>query len=705
MAARLNEPPSTTSRTLWFFPCMFVALIIAYAPALHGTMLWDDDGHLTRAGLRAWGGLLRIWFEPGATQQYYPLVHSAFWLQARLWDDAFLGYHLVNVILHGISAGLLVVLLRRLQIPGALLAGAIFALHPVQAESVAWMTELKNTLSGVFYFAAALAYLRYDRQRDARTYVVSVTLFFCALASKTVTATLPAALLAVFWWRRGSLDWRRDVRPLVPFFALGALAGLVTAWVERTFIGARGADFLLTPIDRLLVAGRAVIFYAEKDLWPAHLTFIYPRWSVSQDVWWQYLFPVGVAAILLAGWQIRPRSRAPLAAALVFCATLAPALGFVNVYPFRYSFVADHFQYLACVAVFVPVAASATYLAVRAGLRATLAECVLCVLVGAPLAWVTHGETRKYVDSVTLYTVTLRQNPGCWLCLENLGVAAQREVPAQHERAIALFGEALRINPADAQLHNNLGTTLMELGRLDEAVAEERQSIRYAPGYAEAYGNLGVALHKLGRQDEAAAAYRTALDIKPGLTFARTNLAILLAQAGHSEEARTQLEGAAALPATDPGAPAGAAAVQLGDASTAVGEYAAAIAHYRDALTQGADSPSTRMKLGVALARSGALGDAASELQAVVRAAPRYAAAHANLANVLMSLGDLPHAIAEFQEALVLEPKMATVHNDFGVALARSGRGDEAILQFQEALRLNPAYAAAQANLAKASRK
>jgi Flp pilus assembly protein TadD len=693
------------SRTLWFFPCIFVALIIVYAPALHGTMLWDDDGHLTRAGLRSWDGLVRIWFEPGATQQYYPLVHSAFWLQARLWDDTFLGYHLVNVILHGISAGLLVVLLRRLQVPGALVVGAIFALHPVQAESVAWMTELKNTLSGVFYFAAALAYLRYDRQRDARTYLVSLTLFFCALASKTVTATLPAALLAVFWWRRGSLDWRRDVRPLVPFLALGALAGLVTAWVERTFIGARGADFALTPIDRLLVAGRAVIFYAGKDLWPVHLTFIYPRWSVSQDVWWQYLFAVAVVGILLIGWAVRQRSRAPLSAALVFCATLAPALGFVNVYPFRYSFVADHFQYLACVGVFVPVAGILTSLAVRAGLTALIAEGVLCVAIAVPLALATHSAAIKYVNGVTLYTVTLRQNPGCWLCLENLGVAAQREVPPKHDRAIALFGEALRINPADAQLHNNLGTTLMELGRLDEAVAEERQSIRYAPGYAEAYGNLGVALHKLGRQDEAAAAYRTALEIKPGLTFARTNLTILRVQAGHSEEAKTQLKDSAAVPTTDPAAPAGAAAVQLGDASTAVGEYAAAIAHYRDALTQGADTPSTRMKLGVALARSGALGDAAAELQTVVRAAPRDAAAHANLANVLMSFGDLPHAIAEFQEALVLEPKMATVHNDFGVALARTGRRDEAIVQFQEALRLNPDYAAAKANLAKASRK
>ena len=170
---------------LSLFPVLIVALLVVYAPALHGTMLWDDDGHLTRAALRSWSGLARIWFEPGATQQYYPLVHSAFWLEARLWGDAFLGYHLLNVVLHAVSACLLVTVLRRLEAPGAVLAGVVFALHPVQAESVAWMTELKNTLAGVFYFAAAMAYLRYDSRRDARVYVCSLALFCLALASKT----------------------------------------------------------------------------------------------------------------------------------------------------------------------------------------------------------------------------------------------------------------------------------------------------------------------------------------------------------------------------------------------------------------------------------------------------------------------------------------------------------------------------------------
>src|SRR5207248_7296885 len=176
-----------------------------------------------------------IWTEPGATQQYYPVAHSAFWIEHRLWGDAVLGYHLVNIALHATSAFLLLLVLRSIGVPGAGVAAVIFALHPVNVESVAWISELKNTLSTMFYLAAALVYLRFDQSRgggarSTRAYVTAFVLFILAVASKTVTATLPGALLIVFWWRRRRLEWRRDVAPLVPFFVVGLAAGLVTAW-------------------------------------------------------------------------------------------------------------------------------------------------------------------------------------------------------------------------------------------------------------------------------------------------------------------------------------------------------------------------------------------------------------------------------------------------------------------------------------------
>src|SRR5437879_5458322 len=186
------------------------ATLVAYLPALRGGLLWDDNMHVTRADLQRLHGLWRIWFDLGATRQYYPLLHSAFWLEHRIWGDAVLGYHLTNVALHAACACLVVMIVRRLGLPGAWLAGFLFALHPVFVEAVAWISEQKSTLSGVFCLAAALAYLDFDRTRRRSRYFLALGLFVLALMTKTVTATLPAVLLVIFWWQRGRIEWRRD---------------------------------------------------------------------------------------------------------------------------------------------------------------------------------------------------------------------------------------------------------------------------------------------------------------------------------------------------------------------------------------------------------------------------------------------------------------------------------------------------------------
>ena len=287
-------------------------------------------------------------------------MHSAFWVMHRLWGDATLGYHLVNIVLHATSAWLLLRVLRRLAVPGALFAAFLFALHPVQVESVAWISELKNTLSTLFYLLAALAYLRFDETRRPAAWVTTAAWFIAGLLTKTVVATLPFSLVVVLWWRRGSLTWRKDLRPLLPLLVLGIAGGLTTAWVERTYIGATGSEFEFSAIERLLIAGRAVCFYAAQLVWPANLMFTYPRWTVSQAVWWQFLFPASVAAVMFLCWRLRDRTRGPLTALLLYGIALGPALGFVNIYPFIYSFVADHFQYTATLAGLAFLAAVAT---------------------------------------------------------------------------------------------------------------------------------------------------------------------------------------------------------------------------------------------------------------------------------------------------------------------------------------------------------
>src|SRR6266480_1696126 len=319
------------SKRDWFF-CLILAAftILAYQPAWHGGLLWDDDNCTTPPELRTLDGLRRIWFQPRAIAQYYPLVFSSYWLQQRLWGDSTTGYHLVNLLLHIGCVVLVLKILRLLRVPGAELAAIIFALHPVNVETVAWITERKNTLSGVFGLAATLWYLKFDESRSRRSYALALGLFLLGLLSKTAIVTLPLALLAIVWWKRGTIFWRRDVAPVIPFLFLSAAAGLVTRWFENTGIGYKARILDLSLLDRCLIAGRAFWFQLGKLLWPSNLMFVYPRWEINAAVWWQYLFPVAVLGLLVILWSLRRWSRAPLAGVLVYILLLLPSLGFLN---------------------------------------------------------------------------------------------------------------------------------------------------------------------------------------------------------------------------------------------------------------------------------------------------------------------------------------------------------------------------------------
>src|SRR5437870_2696792 len=410
-----------SQRIRLFSLALIVATAVAYLPAWNGKPIWDDNAHITQPELRSWHGLVEVWTQVGATQQYYPLVHSVFWIEQKLWGDSVLGYHLINIFLHGFTAIVLLRILLRLKVPGAWLAAGLFALHPVQVESVAWISEIKNTLSGLFFFCSILAYLNFDQNRSRVAYFGSLALFLFGLMCKTAIAPLPAIILALLWWRRGRLRLRDDVVPSLPFFGLGIGAGLFTAWVERNFVGAHGTVFQLSILQRCLIAARDFWFYLFKLLWPVKLTFIYPRWQISGAIWWQYLFPLTLILLLALIWRLRKKNRGPLAAVLVFLGLLFPALGFINVYPFIYSFVADHFQYLACVGPLTLFAAGMTMAldSIAPGkvlLRPTISFLLLLTL-GA-LSW---RQCRDYRDIETLWRTTIARNPDCWMAYSNLG--------------------------------------------------------------------------------------------------------------------------------------------------------------------------------------------------------------------------------------------------------------------------------------------
>ena len=598
---------------------MLVATLVAYFPALSGDFLWDDAGHVTNPALQSWSGLIRIWFEVGTTQQYYPLLHSAFWIEHHLWGDAPLGYHLVNVLWHATSACLFAVLLRRLAIPGAVLAALIFALHPVCVESVAWISEQKNTLSLVFYLAAALAYLRFDVGRAPRYYALATLLFTCALLTKTVTASLPAALLVVFWWQRGRLNWRREVVPLLPWFALGAAGGLFTAHFERVLIGAEGAEFGLGAMDRLVLAGRVFWFYLGKLLWPAELVFIYPRWNIDASVWWQWLFPVAGFG-LLAGltWWSR-RNRGPLAAALLFGGSLFPVLGFVDVYPFVFSYVADHFQYLASLGIFAFAAAVGSRRFADSGWPRwsgpAMAAGVLLILGG--LTWRQSG---MYRDVFSLYEATLARNPSSWMAHLNLGTALDEA--GQPAEGLPHLRRALELKPDFPETLNSLGNVLNRLGQPEEARPLLEQAVRIQPRFAAAHNTLGVTLMTLGNANEGMAAFQRALEIDPNMTLARVNLGWALANSGRVADAVAQFEQARHLQPDSADAE-----FKWGLTFAMHGRTAEALPHFARAVELQPSDPNMRHALAHALLEVGREAEAVAEFEETLRLAPNHSGA------------------------------------------------------------------------------
>jgi tetratricopeptide (TPR) repeat protein len=531
------------SKRDWFF-CLILAVVtlLAYQPAWHGGLLWDDDANIATPELRSLDGLRRIWLVPRATQQYYPLHYSSYWLQQRLFGDSPTGYHLVHLLLHIGCVVLVLKILRFLRIPGAELATIIFALHPVNVETVAWITERKNTLSGVFALAATLSYLKFDEGRRRRSYALALGLFLLGLLSKTAIVTLPLALLAIFWWKRGTISWRRDVVPLIPFFFLAAVAGLVTRWFENTGIGYKATILDLSLLDRCLIAGRAFWFQLGKVLWPSNLMFVYPRWEINAGVWWQYLFPIGVLALLGILWSLRRWSRAPLAGVLVYILLLLPTLGFLNIYFFIYSFVADHWQYLACLGIITPCASGIVLLAGQLKRWQAWLELGITLPLAGVMFILTWQQSRMYTDAETLYRTTIARNPGCWMAYNNLGntLSQANRIP----EAMDLFKQALRINPDNGAAYYNLGNALAQTGRTSEATDQYQKALRIDPNFAKAHNNLGNALVLTGRTSEAIDQYQQALRITPNSAEAHNNLGAALGRMGRISEAIEQLKAA-----------------------------------------------------------------------------------------------------------------------------------------------------------------
>jgi tetratricopeptide (TPR) repeat protein len=700
-ASKKAAKKSANERSPWIARAAGAAVIIfltalAYYPALQGKFVWDDDSWTTSISwlVRDLNGLKLMWTTT-SLQQYYPLTGTTFWIDYHLWGFWTLPYHVESIVLHMGSALLFWALLRRLKVPGAWLAGAIFALHPVMVESVAWITERKNVLSMVLYLSALLAYGRFvsfwseeEKLSPKRwvSYGLASGLFLAALLAKTTAFSFPAVILLICWWKRGRIRWRQDVVPTLPLFVVAIGFCAWTGWLEKNHVGAKGPEWAISFPQRCLIAGRVFWFYIGKLLWPANLSFVYIRWHPNPYSWRQWLFPISALGVLLALWLARRRiGRGPIAAAFFYLGTLFPSLGFMNAYFMRYSFVCDHWAYLSSLSLIASAAVLMTHLAAHFRSRASLYGMSAVLLpILAILTWEQCG---IYKDLETLWRDTLTKNPTTWLALNNLGIVLRNE--NRLPEAIQLYEESLRYDPNYAETHNNLGVALKAEGKTQEAIEQYLIAIRIKPDYADAYDNYGNALRAQGKLSDAVAQIEQSLRLEPDWAEAHYDLGIALTQQGKIEEADDQYRQALDL---DPDY--FEARCNFAINLMQLGNFSAAVEQYNEAVRIRPNSSAAHNDLAVALSHMGRLREAISQWELAVRIKPNYADAAHSLAWLLATLapedgGDPAQAVALAEHACDLTGYQRPDYVDtLAAAYASAGRFDDAIVTAQKAIDL-----------------
>ena len=707
----------------WLWALLLFALVfIVYAQVLHAGFIWDDESHLTRNPCVIGPlGLKAIWTSTQAV--YYPLVLTVFWALHKFVGLNPLPYHALNVLFHAASAILLWRVLKILQVRGAWLGAALWALHPVMVQSVAWITELKNTQSCLFYLLSIFFFLKWEEEEPPRSggfstaagalkkapFLVSLLFFILATLSKPSVVMLPFVLALCIWWMRrlcqpafaqgygesrgyggqGGIRWR-DALALAPFALVSALASAWTIWEQKFHARAVGTDWAQTLPERLIIAGRAIWFYLGKLFWPHPLIFIYPRWEIHPTQLLAWLPLLGALILLALIWSAVPptrdrrfdsadmsaRSKASWGRAVFFAAayymvSLFPVLGFFSVYFFRYSFVSDHFQYLASMGPLALAGAGLATFAARVwetpvelqGTAVSLARRSLakaaqppsalrkapflgaCAALLVLLGFLTWRQTAEYHDLNALYTATLKKNPRCWMAQYNLGIVLSER--GETDQAIDHYRQAIALRANYPEAQYNLGRLLVEQGRLDEAIEHYGKAVEINPADSEAQNNLGATLFGIGRVDDAIAHYRKALELEPNYAEASCNLA---------------------------------------NALIAKGDFDGAIARYSACLAVTPDQPEAQYNLASALLRKGRIDEAIVHYQKVLQLHPESADAHANLGSALLAKARFHDAMAEYTTALQISPENVAALSNLAWLLATSA--DPSLRNGSEAVRL-----------------
>ena len=667
----------------WLWGFLLIALVfIAYAPVFGAGFVWDDESHLTKNPCIVGPlGLKEIWTSTQAV--YYPLVLTTFWVLHKFVGLNPLPYHILNVLMHAGSAVLLWRLLRQLGVRGAWLGAALWALHPVMVQSVAWVTELKNTQSCLFYLLSIIFFLSWEAQaRVTRVvrinttlmFALSLTCFVLATLSKPSVVMLPVVLALCIWWRRGTVGWKDGI-PLAPFLLVSAFASAWTIWEQKFHASAVGPEWAQTWPERLIIAGRAIWFYLGKLVWPHPLIFIYPRWEIHSWQWMAYLPLLAATLGLIVLWALPGRAgRALFFAAAYYLVSLFPVLGFFSVYFFRYSFVSDHFQYLASMGPLALAGAAIATLVWRfcetplelasdtdalqsssddigVARRRLFLGSLGCSILLLSLAFLTWQQTTAYHDLITLYTRTLTRDPACWMAHYNLGIALQDH--GETDQAITHYRQAIELRPGYAEAHYNLGRLLAEKGEFNDAINHYEATLAINPADAEAHNNLGATLFQAGRVDDAIAHYQEALAVRPDYAEASCNLA---------------------------------------DALLSKGDMDGAITHYRTCVAVLPNHTDAQYNLASALLRKGRFDEAIIHYEKALELLPGNADAHVNLGSAFLAKGHIAEAIGQYKEALTLSPENVAAQTNLAWLLATSPdpslrNGPEAVLLAEQASR------------------
>ncbi len=676
-------------RTIVWGAALVAAIAAGYAGSLRGDFLWDDDLHITaNATIVGPLGLKEIW--TSARGFYFPLVLTNFWAQHALWELQPFGYRVVTLAFHVVAALLLWRVLLRLRVPGAWYGAALWALHPVQVESVAWICELKNTQSAVFFLAAILCWLRWLEVRpragaSLRVYAAALAFAVLAILSKPSTVMLPIALGLCTWWLVRRISWSDTLR-LVPFFALSALAAGWTIWEQKFNSGAVGEAWNQTLAERFAIAGRVIWFYLGKLIWPEPLIFIYPRWEIRGTEPLAYGGLVAAIVVATVLWRGRNGSLRPwFFPGVYFVALLFPVLGFFSVYFFRYSFVGDHFQYLASMG---PLALAGAALARLPGRLPVVVGTAVALALG--LATARHS--RAFLCSEALWRDTVAKNPAAvmaWLNLADNLAQAQR-----HEEAVATFRHALTLKPADFRGWNDLACALVLAGRPAEALPAFERALSLKPDFPEAHSNLGNALRDLGRLEDALTHHRRAIELKPDYPEGHNNLGIALAQSGRNAESITHFERSLVLRPGD-----AATHDNFGNALRELGRFDEAITQHATAIRLRPNLASAHANMGRTLLAANRAEASLPHFERALELMPMEAAARGNYATALVAAGKPEAAFAQLQRAVELVPDSAEARVNLGSALAQSGQVEAALTQFQIAVERAPEFGPAHENL------